>query len=91
MENSVVPLGKSRNPDAIPSPGASLEDQLIALSAYGKPRISHDGGGWYCAIDMYVSAAGVDFKVASDFSRPSPRSAAEQCAERLRKTLAELA
>lgn len=68
----------------------SLEEMLYALTKYGKPRLSHDGKGWYCAVEMYVTAAGVDFKVASDFGCNSPMSAATQCASRLDKALSDI-
>ena len=64
-----------------------LETMLVALLKYGKPRISHDGFGWYCAVEMYVAAKGVNFKVASDFSNPTPSHAVKQCAERLATTV----
>lgn len=68
----------------------TLEEMLMALAKHGKPRLSHDGGGWYCAVEMYVCASGVDFKVASEFSRPSPMAAAQQCAQRLDKALSDI-
>lgn len=68
----------------------ALERMLLALAKYGKPRISHTGSGWHCAVDMYVSASGVDFKVASEFGMPSPISAATQCASRLDKALRDI-
>lgn len=68
----------------------TLEELLLALAKYGKPRLSHDGSGWYCAVEMYVSSSGVDFKVASEFGRPSPIGAAMQCASRLDKALSDI-
>ena len=68
----------------------TLEEILLALAKYGKPRIAHDGDGWFCAVEMYVTAAGVNFKVASEFSRPSPIEAAKQCAQRLDKALSDI-
>lgn len=68
----------------------SLEEMLLALAKYGKPRISHDGSGWYCAIEMYVSSSGVDFKVASEFGCSSPMAAALQCASRLDKAIKDI-
>ena len=68
----------------------TLEEMLLALAKYGKPRIAHDGDGWFCAVDMYVSAAGVEFKIASEFRRPSPMAAAQQCAQRLDKALSDI-
>ena len=69
---------------------ATLEDMLEDLSKYGKPRLMHMGEGWHAAIEMYVGSVGVDFKVASGFSLPTPTAAAAECAERLNKALAAL-
>lgn len=68
----------------------TLEQMLLALTKYGKPHLSHDGDGWYCAVAMYVSSAGVNFKVASEFGRSSPMAAAQQCAQRLDKALSDI-
>lgn len=67
-----------------------LEAMLLALSKFGKPRIHHMSDGWHCALEMYVSAAGVDFKVASGFNLPTPTAAAHECGERLDSVLRDL-
>lgn len=60
-----------------------LETTLMKLAQHGTPRVSLHTGGWYCAVDMYVKAAGSKFEVASTFKNPTPLSAAQQCAERV--------
>jgi hypothetical protein len=71
--------------------GMSLELLLAELCRAGAPRISMHGSGWYCAVDMHVSAAGTQFKVASDFHKPTPRDAAVECAQRVVATLKQYA
>lgn len=65
----------------------TLEVMLNALSKYGKPRLVHMGGGWYCCVDMYVSAEGVDFEVKTGFNNSTPSEAAEECCRRLDNAL----
>lgn len=67
-----------------------LEAMLLALSKFGKPRISHMSEGWHCAVEMYVSSVGVDFKIASGFTLPTPTAAAQECAQRLDSVLRDL-
>lgn len=69
---------------------SQLEEMLLALAKYGEPRLVHDGRGWYCCVEMYVTASGVNFKVASEFGRPTPMSAAIQCASRLDRALSDI-
>lgn len=69
---------------------ASLEEKLIWLTRFGTPVVRHMGDGWYSAIDMHVSSQGATFNVASDFKRPSPAAAVDECIDRMLKTLADL-
>ena len=39
-----------------------LDAMLDALSKFGKPRVCHDGKGWFCAVDMYVTEKGLSSK-----------------------------
>lgn len=48
--------------DVIRFGAIQLEEMLLALAKYGKPRLAHDGSGWYCVVEMYVTASGVNFK-----------------------------
>jgi hypothetical protein len=71
---------------------STLEAVLKDLTKYGKPRIScHDDMKWYCAIDVFVTGDGIDFKVASDFKQVTPLNAAQQCHERLREAMKNIA
>lgn len=70
--------------------GVPLEEMLLMLAKYGEPRLSLQGNGWYCAIEMRVSSVGVQFKVASEFGCKSPGTAAAECCARVEKTLSDL-
>lgn len=61
----------------------SLEDLLLLMVRWGKPRLSKQSDGWYCAVDVTVNAKGVEFKVQSDFNHESPFHAASDCHARL--------
>ena len=69
--------------------GATLDEKLIALTKYGKPRISVVDG-WSACIDMSVSANGVDFSIRSDFGCRTPSAAVDQLISRLKSTLGSL-
>lgn len=71
------------------SNGVSLDDKLIALTKYGKPRVSMVDG-WSACIDMSVSANGVDFSIRSDFGCKTPSLAVDQLISRLKSTLGSL-
>jgi len=75
------------NPPKIDREGDDLEAILHQLQSYGEPRCVMLNNGWYCAVDMYVSAIGANFKVASEFSHPTPRAAAQECRKRVLATL----
>lgn len=64
-------------------PQDSLEDLLLLMVRWGKPRLSKQSDGWYCAVDVTVNAKGVEFKVQSDFDHESPFHAASDCHARL--------
>lgn len=90
MADQQTGLAVKQPTQAIREGHMSLEELLNELAKYGKPRIAHTGSGWYCAVEMYVSAAGVDFKVDSDFGMKSPMSAATQCASRMNQALRDI-
>lgn len=70
--------------DAKSAPAETLEDVLLELAKWGKPRVTMPGGsGWYSSVDVNVSPAGAKFEVASDFSMATPLAAALQCRDRL--------
>ena len=68
----------------------SLEQLLTHMSKWGKPRLSKQDSGWYCAIEVFVTPTGVQFKVDSEFDNKTPHDASCQCYDRLIKAIVEL-
>lgn len=71
-----------------PEPGATkiiedLQELMVYLIRYGRPRLSYLDGGWYCKVEMNTNTKGTQFDVASEFNHPTPISAAKQCHERI--------
>jgi hypothetical protein len=70
---------------------ADLEQLLLELKKYGKPKVGMYGSGnddtWNCSVDMNTETVGADFKCRSDFSMPTPTLAAKQCLERVLKAV----
>jgi hypothetical protein len=67
----------------------TLEELLIELSTYGKPRVGmySEDGTWHCNIEMNTNTVGAEFKCSSDFKQPTPTVAAKQCLERVLKAV----
>lgn len=68
----------------------TLDEVLTALLMYGHPRLGHYDKGWYSKVEMFVSAKGVDFTVASEFGHATAVRAAAECLQRTVKTLSEV-
>lgn len=64
----------------------TLEDVLLDLARWGRPRVGQygDDGTWHCGVDVNVAPTGVKFEAKSDFKRRTPLEAALQCRENLR-------
>lgn len=60
-----------------------LQELMVYLIRYGRPRLSYLDGGWYCKVEMNTNTKGTQFDVASEFSHPTPIAAAKQCHERI--------
>jgi hypothetical protein len=65
----------------------TLEELLMELMHYGKPRVSFLGDGWHCNVEMNTNTVGADFKCASEFGITTPTDAAKQCLERVLKAV----
>jgi len=61
----------------------TLEELLMELKHYGKPRVGMFDSGWHCNIEMNTNTVGADFKCSSEFDIPTPTEAAKQCLERV--------
>jgi hypothetical protein len=69
----------------------SLDELLIEMMKYGKPRVSCCGANeWHSSIDMWVTGAGVEFSVKSDFKHKTPLEATIVCAKRMSEALNSL-
>ena len=69
---------------------ASLEDLLIELSKYGRPRVSKHDNGWHCGIDVFVTGKGTEFSCKSGFREPTATIATVICYNVLLKALKDL-
>lgn len=73
------------------SENASLEEMLIAMTAFGSPRVSQlTGDGWYCTVNMRVASKGAEFKIDSEIRHKTPSEAARECLQRINETLSQL-
>ena len=69
----------------------NLEETLVYLSRYGKPRIgSYSSPGWHCCVEMFVTGKGIAFEVKSDFGHMTPMDAARCCQQRLEEALVQI-
>lgn len=68
----------------------TVEECLIEMEKYGYPRIGKFKSGWHSHIEVFVTGAGVDFEVKSQFSHATPASAVNQCYDRLIKALNQI-
>lgn len=71
---------------------AALNDRLVWLSRFGKPRVSMQDSGWSAGIRMHVadSVQGASFEVNSEFGHADPEDAVTQLIDRMLSTLAQL-
>jgi hypothetical protein len=65
----------------------TLEELLMELKHYGKPRVGMFDSGWHCNIEINTNTVGADFKCASEFGISTPTDAAKQCLERVLKAV----
>lgn len=63
----------------------TLEQLLLELKNYGKPRVGMYGtdGFWHCSVDMNTNTVGATFECKSDFKHVTPAAAVKQCLERV--------
>lgn len=67
----------------------SLEDVLMELAKWGKPRVGQYGsdGTWNCNLEVSITPIGAKFEVRSDFKQNTPLAAALQCRDNLREAV----
>lgn len=82
----VVPIN-----EAIKVEQMSLEELLMELKKYGKPKVGMYGSGtdetWHCSVDMNTNTVGAEFKCRSEFNHTTPTEAAKVCMERVIKAV----
>jgi hypothetical protein len=63
----------------------TLEDVLMQLAKWGRPRVGQygDDGTWHCGVDVNVAPTGIKFEAKSDFNQKTPLEAALQCRKNL--------
>jgi hypothetical protein len=78
----------SRAAPETPQPaGETLEDVLLDLAKWGRPRVGQYGStheGWHCNVEVRVTPVGVTFEAKSDFRHETPLEAALVCRQNLR-------
>lgn len=83
VKNNEIPATKLQD--------ATLEELLLELKNYGKPKVGMYGSGtdetWHCSIDMNTNTVGAEFKCRSEFDMATPTLAAKQCLERVLKAV----
>lgn len=83
-------LRKEKEPEQASKVVEDLQEMLLFLIRYGRPRLSYHDGGWYCKVEMNTNTKGTQFDIASEFNHPTPISAAKQCQERIDNALKAL-
>jgi hypothetical protein len=85
FEKSLAAFSPEKTSTAVKVEDASLEELLLELKNFGKPRVGIYGsdGTWHCSVDMNTNTVGADFQCKSDFNQPNPTAAAKQCLERV--------
>lgn len=76
----VPSLATSYAPDEIAS-------VLERLSKYGDPTLTKISRGWWCYIDIHVTAVGAKFEIKSESDHKSPAHAALECESRMMTSL----
>lgn len=67
-----------------------LNEQLIALARYGKPRLGMYSQGWCATVEMNTNTTGTSFEVKSEFGHKTPATAVAECIERVHTALKAL-
>jgi hypothetical protein len=76
----VSSLSTGSAPDEI----ASVLDRL---AKYGNPTLIKGSRGWWCCIDIHVTAVGAKFEIKSESDHKFPAHAALECESRMMTAL----
>ena len=85
----MLALLRKESPSATPV-HEDLQELIVYMVRYGKPRISYITDGWYCKVEMNTNTKGTQFDIASEFSHATPLAAAKECHERIVNALKTL-
>jgi len=67
-----------------------LEELLLNLTKYGKPRLNYMGKGWFAVIDIYVNVIGAELEIKSEFDHKTPKEAVIVLINRLNETIEKI-
>lgn len=86
--NNLVAVSTNNPPFTLQRDSASLEELIEKLATFGHPRLRQTSTNrWYCCVEMRTESGGVTFEVASDFKNTTPKQAAWQAYDRVRKVM----
>jgi len=64
-----------------------LNAMLLEMQKYGEPCIYRMSEGWFCKVEMRVSAIGVNFECKSSYKCKTPLDAVNECNDRIKEAL----
>jgi len=77
-------------PKALIKDGLYLEQILIKLEKFGRPRLSKQLQGWVCILEAIIQGEGLSFEIRSSFEHSTPTDAAAECWTRLQESLGKM-
>lgn len=61
----------------------TLEEIVAELQSLGRVLLSGEKGEWWCQCSLYMTKAGAEYTVRSNFKHKTALEAAKQCLERI--------
>jgi hypothetical protein len=61
----------------------TLEETMQQLESLGKVLMSGEQGEWWCQCSLYMTKAGAEYTVRSNFKHKTATEAAKLCLERI--------
>jgi hypothetical protein len=61
----------------------TLEETMQQLESLGKVLMSGEQGEWWCQCSLYMTKAGAEYTVRSNFKHKTALEAAKLCLERI--------
>ncbi len=69
---------------------ADLEQILLHLCRFGRPRLSRMDRGWHCWVSMHVQAVGAAVEIKSEFDHATPLESAQVCLDRVQAVVRDI-